>query len=224
VVAPRLIMMSSTETPQSLGLTMKARKPSDVLAFNAQGSKRFPPVDIDEFLRRIGWAVEVSIPESVQLTGDDHQDYPVIRAEMLVSIRRVTVNAARRIEPVLSREGEPLGEITTTHQMAPVAVVKGAQDAARFLAVSILMENNRDVIELIPESELAAYLAQRAAIEVVSAEESERRKQAVAAAAEEAAQRAAEAAARKRENEPPRVQWRVGRSSSTVVGEGFWAA
>ena len=24
--------------------------------------------------------------------------------------------------------------------------------------------------------------------------------------------------------EPPRVQWRVGRSSSTVVGEGFWAA
>ena len=201
VVAPRLIMMSSTETPQSLGLTMKARKPSDVLAFNAQGSKRFPPVDIDEFLRRIGWAVEVSIPESVQLTGDDHQDYPVIRAEMLVSIRRVTVNAARRIEPVLSREGEPLGEITTTHEMAPVAVVKGAQDAARFLAVSILMENNRDVIELIPESELAAYLAQRAAIEVAAAEESERRKQAVAAAAEEAAQRAAEAAAKKREKE-----------------------
>lgn len=209
VVAPRLIMMSSTETPQSLGLTMKARKSSDVLAFNAQGSKRFPPVDIDEFLRRIGWAVEVSIPESVQLTGDDHQDYPVIRAEMLVSIRRVTVNAARRIEPVLSRAGESLGEITTTHEMAPVAVVKGAQDAARFLAVSILMEYNRDMIELIPESELVAYLAQRAAIEVAAAEESERRRQAAAAADEEAAQRAAEAAAKKRLKEIER--WEVER-------------
>ncbi|MGV2953103.1 RNA helicase [Glutamicibacter sp. AGC46] len=187
VVAPRLIMMSSTETPQSLGLTMKARKPSDVLAFNAQAMKQFPPVDIDEFLRRIGWAVEVSIPESVRLTGDDHQDYPMIRAEMLVSIRRVTVNAARRIEPVLNRQGEPLGEITTTHEMAPVAVVKGAQDAARFLAVSILMENNRDVIEQIPESELAAYLAQKAAIEVAATEESDRHRQASIAAAEEVA-------------------------------------
>lgn len=206
VVAPRLIMMSSTETPQSLGLTMKARKPSDVLAFNAQGAKRFPPVDIDEFLRRIGWAVEVSIPESLQLTGNDHEDYPMIRAEMLVSIRRVTVNAARRIEPVLNREGEPLGEITTTHEMAPVAVVKGAQDAARFLAVSILMENNRDVIELIPESELAAYLAQKAAIEVAAAEENERRRQAAAAAAEEAEQRAAEVAAKKRQQDIERWQ------------------
>ncbi|GAA1908787.1 hypothetical protein GCM10009688_11430 [Arthrobacter gandavensis] len=206
VVAPRLIMMSSTETPQSLGLTMKARKPSDVLAFNAQGAKRFPPVDIDEFLRRIGWAVEVSIPESLQLTGNDHEDYPVIRAEMLVSIRRVRVNSVRRIEPVLNREGQPLGEITTTHEMAPVAVVKGAQDAARFLAVSILMENNRDVIELIPESELAAYLAQKAAIEVAAAEESERRRQAAAAAAEEAEQRAAEIAAKKRLKEIERWQ------------------
>jgi hypothetical protein len=116
------------------------------------------------------------------------------------------VNATRRIEPVLNRQGEPLGEITTTHEMAPVAVVKGAQDAARFLAVSILMENNRDVIELIPESELAAYLAQKAAIEVAAAEERERRRQAAAAAAEEAEQRAAEAAAKKRQKEIERWQ------------------
>lgn len=186
VVAPRVIMMSSTETATSLGLTMKARRSSDVLALNERDSARhYPPVDIDEYLRRIGWVVEVSIPDDVELTGDGRRDYPVIREQMLVSIQRPRMGGDRRVEPVTSRSGERLGRITTTHEMVPVAVVKGVESAARFLAVSMLLEGSPDVVARIPETEIASYLAQKAAVEAAASEERERARR----AAEEAAER-----------------------------------
>lgn len=202
VVAPRVIMMSSTETATSLGLTMKARRPSDVLALNDRdSSRRYPAVDIDEYLRRIGWVVEVSIPDDVELTGDDMSDYPVIREQMLVSIQRPRMGRDRRVEPVMSRSGERLGEITTTHEMVPVAVVKGVEAAARFLAVSMLLEGSPDVVARIPESEIASYLAQKAAVEAAVLEERERVRKASDEAAEreraEVAEREQEVAARR---------------------------
>lgn len=210
VVAPRVIMMSSTETATSLGLTMKARRPSDVLALNDRdSSRRYPAVDIDEYLRRIGWVVEVSIPDDVELTGDDMSDYPVIREQMLVSIQRPRMGSDRRVEPVMSRSGERLGEITTTHEMIPVAVVKGVEAAARFLAVSMLLEGSPDVVARIPESEIASYLAQKAAVEAAVMEERERVRKASDEAAErereEAVEREREVAARRLAEERERA-------------------
>ncbi len=185
VVAPRVIMMSSTETATSLGLTMKARRSSDVLALNERDSaRRYAPVDIDEYLRRIGWVVEVSIPDDVELTGDGRRDYPVIREQMLVSVQRPRMGGDRRVEPVTSRSGERLGRITTTHEMEPVAVVRGVESAARFLAVSMLLEGSPDVVARIPETEIASYLAQKAAVEAAAAEEQERARRATEEAAE----------------------------------------
>ncbi|TDP79758.1 hypothetical protein DEU31_0170 [Brachybacterium sp. AG952] len=185
VVAPRVIMMSSTETATSLGLTMKARRSSDVLALNERDSaRRYAPVDIDEYLRRIGWVVEVSIPDDVELTGDGRRDYPVIREQMLVSVQRPRMGGDRRVEPVTSRSGEQLGRITTTHEMEPVAVVRGVESAARFLAVSMLLEGSPDVVARIPETEIASYLAQKAAVEAAAAEEQERARRATEEAAE----------------------------------------
>ena len=126
----------------------------------------------------------MSIPDDVELTGDGRRDYPVIREQMLVSVQRPRMGGDRRVEPVTSRSGERLGRITTTHEMEPVAVVRGVESAARFLAVSMLLEGSPDVVARIPETEIASYLAQKAAVEAAAAEEQERARRATEEAAE----------------------------------------
>lgn len=178
VIAPRVTMVSTTETPTSLGLSLKARKGSEQLAITAT-TGRFPPVDIDEFLRRIGWVVEVRLlPDTRakldQLT-DARERIAVISAEMVVEVQRVRMSDAdRRTEFVHSRGGERLGQIATQHRLEPAAVVKGAVEAARYLATSIMTERNADLAEVLSAQVVfQRYLAEKVAVEQASADDRE---------------------------------------------------
>lgn len=145
---PRLIMVSSSETLYSLGYTLKRRMTSEYLAEVASDPQRRPrhPLDIDEFLYRVAWHVEVSKPEGA---GDDVE---VIRDGMMVAISRVREGTDEpRIQRVTTRGGEFIGGIRTQHTLEPVAVIRGCENAARFLALSIVQERNPDVVESMPD-------------------------------------------------------------------------
>jgi hypothetical protein len=183
---PRVTMMSTSETLLSLGYTLKRRAPSEQLAELAADRTRAPryPLDIDEFLFRIGWYVVVSKPDDA---GDD---YEAIRAGMLVSIYRIRETSEDyRVEDAFTPGGDRIGAVRTKHRLEPVAVIRGCENAARFLAVSIIQERNPDVVEAIPlermselasdvlqiEADAQALEAQREADRLAAARERERR-------------------------------------------------
>ncbi|MDO5500183.1 MAG: hypothetical protein Q4F67_10960 [Propionibacteriaceae bacterium] len=159
---PRAILMSSSETLLSLAYTLKRRADSEYLAELASDHKTAPklPLNVDEFLYRIGWAVEVTKPDHV-----DPDDFDAVRAEMLVAVSRVREGSDTRIEPVVNGNGDYIGKIRTGHRLDPVAVIKGCDAAARFLAVSILAERNPDVTSAIPVEALTDLLEEQAGIE-----------------------------------------------------------
>ncbi|MDO5535554.1 MAG: hypothetical protein Q4F65_13015 [Propionibacteriaceae bacterium] len=161
-VAPRVIMASSSQTLMSLGLSALLQKMPSELAETA--SKR-RPVNIDEFLLRIGWLVNVQKPSG-------ETDPEVIRDEMLVGISKVVEGEASRIEEVIDRDGQHLGNVSTRHQVELVAVVKGASRAARFLAVSMIAECSPDVAAVIPGEVMDGYAAHSQA--VIEAEQQRR--------------------------------------------------
>lgn len=142
---PRVVVATSSEMLLALGYTLKRRKPTDALVVAAADptAKRFP-LDIDEVLYRIGWYVEVCKP------ADAGSDLERIRAGMTVSIYRVKEGPAHRIETVRDRQGNEVGKIRTAHELEPVAVIRGVELAARFLAVSMIEERSPDVVAAIP--------------------------------------------------------------------------
>ena len=169
---PRAIMASTSETLLSLGVTMKRRASSDHLAELAGDHKTAPKValDIDEFLFRIGWYLEVSKPDDA---GDDVDR---IREGMLVSIFRVRESAGEpRIERAYTRGGDWIGNVSTRHELEPVAVIKGCTEAARFLAVSIIQERNQDVAESIPVEQMHELATSHAQIEGDARERAQQR-------------------------------------------------
>lgn len=205
---PRAIMASTSETLLSLGMAMKRRASSDYLAELA-GNRATAPrvaVDIDEFLFRIGWYVEVVKPDDA---GDDVDR---IREGMLVSIFRVRESAGEpRIERAYTRGGDWIGDVRTRHELEPVAVIRGCENAARFLAVSIVQERNQDVAEAIPAEQMAELVAGQARVEAdartLEQEREIERLQRELAAAERQATRAEAAEARRlAENEERRRQ------------------
>ena len=180
---PRVIMASSSETLFSLGYTLKRRASSEHLAEQAGNHVTAPryPLDIDEFLFRIGWYLEVRKPEGA---GDD---IDAIRDGMLVAIYRVCEGGGdHREERALTRGGDFIGMIRTQHVLEPVAVVKGCEHAARFLALSIIQERSPDVSNAIPDEQMNELVAGRSQIEAAAAaDRAQREAEAVAAAAEE---------------------------------------
>jgi hypothetical protein len=146
-VAPRVIMASTSQTLLSLALTALLQKLPAELAETADKRR---PVNIDEFLLRIGWVVNVSKPAGVT-------DPTVIRDEMLVTVARITEGEEPRIQGVHDGDGLYLGDITTRHEVESVAMIKGAERAARFLAVSIIAECSPDVAAVIPGDVLGTY-------------------------------------------------------------------
>lgn len=155
--APRAILMSSSETLLSLGLSMKARKDSVDLR-KTRGD--YPGVNIDEFLFRIGWLVEVTKPSWIGL-----HDIESTRKEMLVSISRVRADADARVENVLDRDGELLGSVRTKHRLEPIAMIKGCEAAARFLAISLLSACSPDVFAAIPDAVVEPLMVDKLALE-----------------------------------------------------------
>lgn len=155
--APRAILMSSSETLLSLGLSMKARRDSVDLR---KTSGDYPGVNIDEFLFRIGWLVEVAKPSWIGL-----HDIESTRKEMLVSISYVKAVADARIEKVLDRDGELLGSVRTKHRLEPIAMIKGCEAAARFLAISLLSECSPDVFAAIPSEVVDPLMVDKLALE-----------------------------------------------------------
>ncbi|QMU96295.1 hypothetical protein FVO59_03035 [Microbacterium esteraromaticum] len=156
-VAPRAILMTSSETLGSLALSMKARKSSEDLATTAD---KFGAVNVDEFLFRLGFVVEVTKPTSIALDDRDGT-----KREMLVAISRVEMVPDSRIEEVQNRDGDArLGHIRTSHTLEPIAIVKGCDPAARFLAHEIMAHFSPDVAAKIPEA-MQAFAPERQAIE-----------------------------------------------------------
>lgn len=158
---PRAIVATSTETLMSLGYTLKRRRDSADLAERASRPDTRPrhPMDIDEFLFRIGWYVEVQKPDGV---GDDLE---AIRAGMMVSIYRVCEGHADPVvEDAHTRGGRWIGSVETRHAPEQVAMIRGCDAAARFLAVSIMHERYGDVVEAMPDDMLSDLLAERARV------------------------------------------------------------
>lgn len=172
--APRAILASTSETLGSFAYTLKRRASSEYLAELAADTRTAPryPLDVDEFLLRIGWYVEVTKPEGTL------DDVDAIRDAMVCAIYRVRDGDETRTQSVTTRTGDHLGDITTRHQLEPVAVIKGCDATARFLAVSIVQERNPDVAEAIPAETLAPVLAERQQIEASARREEESRSRA----------------------------------------------
>ncbi len=159
-VAPRAILLTTSETPTSLALSLKARKSAEDLVMTLG---KYPAVNVDEFLFRLGWVVEVTKPGTVGI-----RDLERTKREMIVSIYRVDENAEARTESVHNRNGVRLGDISTKHRFDPVAMIRGCDNAARFLAMSIIEEYSPDVAAAIP-AEIEAFSAERSTIESTSA-------------------------------------------------------
>lgn len=165
-IAPRAILLTTSETMTSLALSLKARKSSDELIST---SRTYPAVNVDEFLFRLGWVVEVLKPSSVALN-----DLVGTKSEMIVSIYRIDESDEDRVESVHNRGGVRLGSIRTKHRLDPVAMIKGCDSAARFLAMSIIENYSPDVAAAIPEV-IDAFSTERAALEADSAARFERK-------------------------------------------------
>lgn len=172
-IAPRAILMTTSETVLSLALTMKARKTAEELAKSADD---FAAVNIDEFLFRLGWLVKVRNRDDLAL-----HDLAGVKREMVVSIFRVDRLSQSRVEGVVNRDGDTrLGSLRTRHEFELVAQVKGCERAARFLAMSVIEEFSPDVASAIPEA-VRAFAPERLAIEQASHRDHEERMTAIAA-------------------------------------------
>lgn len=155
--APRAILMTSSETLGSLSLSMKARKSSENLAPSADD---FGAVNVDEFLFRLGFVVEVTKPSAIGL-----HDIAGTKREMVVAISRVAMEEESHVDEVLNRDGDTrLGRIRTSHRLEAVAVIKGCEPAARFLAHEIIAQFSPDIAALIPDA-MQAFAPERDAIE-----------------------------------------------------------
>lgn len=148
--APRVAVLSTSNSLYEFGLTTLARKSTQELEEAAhKGPRR--TADIDEFLLRLGWVVEVTAPK---FTVDDllDQGYDKNKAfaefcsEVTVGFYKPKERGFRRTEAVETRTGSTLGQITTQADLSPIGILKGVDRAARFLAVEVLHERNRDIV------------------------------------------------------------------------------
>lgn len=148
--APRAILLTTSNTLEEFALTVFTRKPSGDLAQHARFERGW--VVIDELIRRIGWHVEIRTPDWV-LGQEGRIGKPeflaLLRAEMIVSIHRMVVVSEQR-ERVYSRDGAYLGQASTTRRPELIAMLRGVEPAARFLAISLLSECSPDVWAAIP--------------------------------------------------------------------------
>lgn len=162
-VAPRAILISTSETPEALALTMKARRDSHVLA---DEEKSRSPLDVDEFLFRLGFVVEIEQPNGIHLN-----DLDATTRDMLVKISRVEHDAEARTEVVRDRIGHSIGSIRTQHRMEPFAVIQGCDPASRFLAMEILESYSPDVWSALPIADAQTLRIDRLEIEKTALEE-----------------------------------------------------
>lgn len=132
-LAPRGILMTTSVAPVCLALSVKAHKEVTTLAENYLSSARQGVVDVTEFMTRIGYIIEVTKPADIAL-----DDIVRTRAEMLVSISRVLDSGVAQTMDAVLDEGLVLGPIRTRHTTEPVAVIRGCDDAARFIAITLL--------------------------------------------------------------------------------------
>lgn len=164
----RVSVMSTSNTLYEFGLTTLARKSTQELEEAALKGSR-SPADIDEFLLRLAWAVEVQPPG---FTVDDllDQDYTKAEAfekfcaEVKIGFYKPRERRDRRIEPVETRTGARLGRISTNVDLDLVGVIKGVARAARFLAVEVMHERNSDVVTAMPDDVAAALAEERGVI------------------------------------------------------------
>lgn len=159
----RAAAMTSTESPETFGLSLLKRRYGDALAADYAYSRAHPqmaggdvPVDVDEFLLRIGWVVRIETPD--EALGD----YDAIQRDAVAKISRITDGgpSARRTEPAVNHRGQTVGLISTSHQIEPLAMIRGLEDAAQFLATKVMSERNWDVWDLIDDLKKAEMVAQ----------------------------------------------------------------
>jgi hypothetical protein len=164
--APRAILLTTSNTLEEFAMTVFTRKTSADLAQNARYERG--SVVIDELLRRIGWHVEIRTPEWV-LEQEGRIAKPdflaLLRAEMVVSIHRMVVVPEQR-QRVYARDRSLLGEAATTRKPELIAMLRGVEPAARFLAISLLSECSPDVWAGIPADEAQALGVEYQAIRV----------------------------------------------------------
>lgn len=160
-VGPHAVMLTTSSLPTELALTMKARKSSEELAISNM-STRYPAVDVDEFLLRLGFVVEVEkLPELTDPHDPANKQTILDRAP--VSISRVVEEPGARSDDVRTRSGAVLGKIHTSHRLEPLAVIAGARRAARFIAMEIIERYSADISEGLAD-EIAGYASERTAI------------------------------------------------------------
>lgn len=149
--SPRLITMTSSCTPTELALTMKTRRDTETLALNmadtSPNRRQYPPVNVDEFLYRLGFVVDVWRPEP--RNPDDPIE--VVKEQLIARIYKVRQKPTRRIEDVRTFDGVALGQIDTMHDLELVAMVKGASRAAAFIVMELLLTHSPDVVAAIPQ-------------------------------------------------------------------------
>lgn len=162
--APRVVALTTSNTLHEFALTLVTRKPSDVLADQAEGGSSSRPRNVDELLRRLGWCVEVRSPDWVteQEGHISKVEYAaLIRREMVVSFSRIRKARTKREVTVKDREGAILGVVSTDRDLEQVALIKGSQRASRFLASSIIEEYSPDVAFEIPDHVKQDYAMDR---------------------------------------------------------------
>lgn len=160
-VGPHAVMLTTSSLPTELALTMKARKSSEELAISNM-STRYPAVDVDEFLLRLGFVVEVAkLPELTDPHDPANKQTILDRAP--VSISRVVEEPGARSDGVRTRSGSVLGKIHTSHRLEPLAVIAGARRAARFIAMEIIERYSSDIADGLAD-EIAGYATERTAI------------------------------------------------------------
>lgn len=184
----RLTLVSTSEPLESFALTMRARKPSEVLAHEAAQARKASrrsyandgtidpdplALDVTEFLLRIGWYVEVHSPV---LARDDMTDeeFAQFRANMIMNVFRVADTGVTKTHTARSREGSLVGHLKSRHELKYVAGIKGCDEAAVFVASMILRERNKDVVELIPDEAMSEIIESQVSVETRVAEDAAR--------------------------------------------------
>lgn len=170
---PRVIIGTSTETPQSFAYAAKWHTDPEAIV-NATGDERRRYMgyasNLNEFLLRLGFVVAVSKPASAKTKAE-------VMAQAVYAIHRfVEADEYTELE-VLDGDGRRLGLERAKYDLELVAAIKGTARAARFLSMEIMSDYSPDIARRLPVDVLDEHLSERV---ILAAEREHRQRLALA--------------------------------------------